>query len=214
MAIACLGFVTFLPLRPDLSLPRFISLISVSTFLPADGEYFRREDFFADDFFADDFLADDFLADDFLAEGFFAEDFFAPVLRRLLLFFAEVLFRVLLDLFFAAFFVAIHILPENQMSSGFETVVWRSLKSDLLGDCARLFRLSGITPLAHRGGRCGREFHPEEIRFISRASATTVENYTTRRTPGMRTSGSAMNQQAMQESIPVTPNFSMAGATQ
>lgn len=52
MAIACFGFVTFLPFRPDLSLPVFISLISVSTFLPAEGEYFRREDFFDDDFFA------------------------------------------------------------------------------------------------------------------------------------------------------------------
>jgi hypothetical protein len=47
MAMACFGFVTFLPLRPDLSLPRFISRISVSTFFPADGEYFRREVFFA-----------------------------------------------------------------------------------------------------------------------------------------------------------------------
>jgi hypothetical protein len=98
IAIACLGFVTFLPLRPDLSLPCFISFISVSTFLPADGEYLRRDDFFAEDF----------LVVDFLAEDFFAEDFLALVLRLLLLlFFAEVLLRVLLDLFFAAFFVAI-----------------------------------------------------------------------------------------------------------
>ncbi len=101
MAIACLGFVTFLPLRPDLSLPFFISLISVSTFLPAEGEYFRPEDFFAGDF---------------LVEDFFADDFLALVLFLVLLFFDdELLFLVLLDLFFAAFFVAIFILLENQM---------------------------------------------------------------------------------------------------
>ena len=41
MAMACLGLVTFLPLRPDLSLPCFIARISVSTFLLADGEYLR-----------------------------------------------------------------------------------------------------------------------------------------------------------------------------
>jgi len=46
MAMACFGFVTFFPLRPDLSLPRFISRISVSTFLPAEGEYLRSELFF------------------------------------------------------------------------------------------------------------------------------------------------------------------------
>jgi hypothetical protein len=45
--------LTVAPLRPDLSLPFFISRISVSTFLPAEGEYFRPEDFFlGDDFFA------------------------------------------------------------------------------------------------------------------------------------------------------------------
>jgi len=104
MAIACLGFVTFLPLRPDLSLPRFISCISVSTFLPAEGEYFRPEDFFEDDFLDEDFLV--------------------LVLRRELLFFAlelrreellEVLLRPLLDFFFEAFLVAMPILLENQM---------------------------------------------------------------------------------------------------
>lgn len=115
MAIACLGFVTFLPLRPDFSLPFFISLISVSTFLPAEGEYLRPEDFFDEDFFEDVFLGDVFLAD----------DFFALVLRRELLFLVlflllvprrdELLFLVLLDLFFAAFFVAMRILLENQM---------------------------------------------------------------------------------------------------
>jgi hypothetical protein len=45
MAIACFGFVTFLPLRPDLRVPRFISFISVSTFLLAEGEYFWPEVF-------------------------------------------------------------------------------------------------------------------------------------------------------------------------
>jgi hypothetical protein len=54
--MACFGFVTFLPLRPDLSLPRFISRISVSTFLPADGEYLRRDDFLAVDFWELDFF--------------------------------------------------------------------------------------------------------------------------------------------------------------
>ena len=53
IAIACFGLVTFLPLRPLFSLPRFISRISVSTCLPALGEYLRPdEDFFEDDFFA------------------------------------------------------------------------------------------------------------------------------------------------------------------
>jgi hypothetical protein len=53
IAIACFGFVTFLPLRPLFNLPRFISRISVSTCLPAEGLYFRV-DFFAL-FFAGDF---------------------------------------------------------------------------------------------------------------------------------------------------------------
>jgi hypothetical protein len=51
IAIACFGLVTFLPLRPDLSLPDFISLISVSTFLPAEGEYFLAEDLLEAAFF-------------------------------------------------------------------------------------------------------------------------------------------------------------------
>ena len=106
-----MGFVTFLPLRPDFSLPFFISLISVSTFLPAEGEYFRPEDFFA--------------------EVLFAEDFFVLLLRRELLFFVlaprrdEEPFFARVDFFFAAFFVAMLILLENQMFSGFESVVWR-----------------------------------------------------------------------------------------
>lgn len=128
MAIACLGFVTFLPLRPDFSLPFFISLISVSTLLPAAGEYFRPEDFFADDFRVEDFFADAlFLLVLFRAEVvlrallFFTEE---RVLRVLLFLVAELLFRVLPDLFFAAFFVAIDILLENQMLVRFESVVW------------------------------------------------------------------------------------------
>jgi hypothetical protein len=99
MAMACFGFLTFLPLRPDLSLPFFMAFISVSTLLPAAGEYLRPEDFFA--------------------ELFFEEDFFALLLLRPLLFFAlaprleELLFLALLDFFFAAFFVAITILPRK-----------------------------------------------------------------------------------------------------
>jgi hypothetical protein len=44
IAIACLRLFTFLPLRPLLSLPRFIAFISRSTDLPAFGLYLRRED--------------------------------------------------------------------------------------------------------------------------------------------------------------------------
>src|SRR5215469_2964878 len=99
IAIACLGLVTFFPMRPDLNWPFFISLISVSTFSPAEGEYLRPEDLFAEDFFAD-------------------------VVFFLLVFFAEELFFLgPLDLFFAAFFVAIRILLEIQMFSRFESVV-------------------------------------------------------------------------------------------
>ena len=42
--MACFRLVTFLPERPDLSLPRFISCIARSTFLPALAPYFS--DFF------------------------------------------------------------------------------------------------------------------------------------------------------------------------
>lgn len=91
MAIACLGLVTFFPLRPDFSLPCFISRISRSTALPAAGLYLRvlddffdalffEELFFAEeDFFAEDFLDDvDFLVDEdfFAGEDFFLELFF------------------------------------------------------------------------------------------------------------------------------------------
>jgi hypothetical protein len=46
MAMACFGFVTFFPLRPDFSLPRLNSCISRSTVFEALGLYFRLEDFF------------------------------------------------------------------------------------------------------------------------------------------------------------------------
>ena len=42
IAIACFGFVTFLLLRPDLRVPRFISFISVSTCFEAPGLYLRE----------------------------------------------------------------------------------------------------------------------------------------------------------------------------
>jgi hypothetical protein len=71
MAIACLRLVTFLPLRPDLSFPFFISFISVSTFFPEDGEYLRLEDFFEADFFVllDFFFAAFLVAVDSLLEN-------------------------------------------------------------------------------------------------------------------------------------------------
>src|ERR1035437_8171636 len=61
MAMACFGFVTFLPLLPLFSLPCFIAFISRSTLLPAAGLYFRVECFFAL-FFAEVFFADFFAA--------------------------------------------------------------------------------------------------------------------------------------------------------
>jgi hypothetical protein len=62
MATACLRLVTFLPLRPLFSLPRFISCISCFTCLPAAGPYFLLEDFLLlEDFFAP-FLELDFFA--------------------------------------------------------------------------------------------------------------------------------------------------------
>src|ERR1035437_3134494 len=50
IAMACFLLVTFLPL-PDLSVPSFLSFISVSTLLPAAGEYFRADDFLPAGFF-------------------------------------------------------------------------------------------------------------------------------------------------------------------
>ena len=46
MAIACLRLVTFFPLRPLLSVPRFSSCMARSTFLPAAELYFLPDDFF------------------------------------------------------------------------------------------------------------------------------------------------------------------------
>ena len=121
MAMACLRLVTFLPLRPDFSFPRFISFISRSTFLPADGEYLRPDDFF----FELDFLEDDFLADE-LRVLFLA---LLPREERLeLLLRDEPLLRderdldplrleLLLDFFRVAFLVAITILLGGQMAS-------------------------------------------------------------------------------------------------
>ena len=86
MAMACLRLVTFLPLRPDFSLPRFISRISRSTFLPADGEYLRLEEDFFDPLLrgallrALDFFAELFFAALFFAEDFLVLDFFLAVL--------------------------------------------------------------------------------------------------------------------------------------
>jgi hypothetical protein len=61
IATACLRLVTFFPLRPLFSVPRFISCISFFTCLPAAEPYFLLEDFLAPflelDFFALFFVA-------------------------------------------------------------------------------------------------------------------------------------------------------------
>jgi hypothetical protein len=138
--MACLGFVTFLPLRPDFSLPCFIARISRSTSLPAEGEYLRPEDFFDPDLLELDF---------FDAEPrvlFFAllprEERLELLLRELLevplrdlrpaLLREEVprverereppLPELLLDFFLAAFFVAITILLRGQMACSLRQV--------------------------------------------------------------------------------------------
>src|SRR5579863_8418381 len=54
--MACFRLVTFLPLRPDFSLPCFIARISLSTSAPEEGEYLRPDDFLELDFFAADFF--------------------------------------------------------------------------------------------------------------------------------------------------------------
>jgi hypothetical protein len=114
MAMACLGLVTFLPLRPDFNLPCFISRISRSTFLPADGEYFRVEDFF----FEVDFLELVFVEDDALvllrALPLRERELLEPLVREL--------FRELVDFFRVAFLVAITILLERQMRSSLRQV--------------------------------------------------------------------------------------------
>lgn len=128
MAIACFGFVTFLPLRPDFSFPCFISRISLSTFLLADGEYLRPEDFF-------DLDEDDFLVDE-LRVLFFAV---LPREERFELLLRDERFErlredrdadpprpeLLLDFFFVAFLVAITILLAGQMASSLGQVACR-----------------------------------------------------------------------------------------
>ena len=90
--MACFGSVTFLPLRPDLSFPSFIALISRSTDFEAFGLYFRPlEAFFELDFFAALFFAALFFA----AVFFEAELFFALLLFFTLLFFELVFFELL-----------------------------------------------------------------------------------------------------------------------
>lgn len=84
MAMACLRLVTFLPLRPLLSLPWFMAFISRSTSLPTDGLYLRVVFFAA-----------------FLAGAFFDAVFFVA-------FFAEAFFA---DFFVADFFLVAMVLP-------------------------------------------------------------------------------------------------------
>lgn len=90
MAMACFGFVTFLPLLPLFSLPRLNSCISRSTLFCALGLYLRPR---LDDFFLDE------LPEDFEPDGLRWE-------RLELLFFADAELRGerddLLPLFFAA----------------------------------------------------------------------------------------------------------------
>jgi hypothetical protein len=100
MAMACFGLVTFLPLRPDFSLPCFMARISLSTSLPAEGEYLRPDDFLAADFFEVDFLA-------------------AEV--------RELFFELPADFFLVAFLVAITILLGGQMASRSGQVVYGSM---------------------------------------------------------------------------------------
>jgi hypothetical protein len=88
IAIACFLLFTFLPL-PLFNLPLLNALISLSIFLPADGEYFRDEDFFLTEelFFAADFLPvdedflveEDFLREDVLEDSLADADFFLRV---------------------------------------------------------------------------------------------------------------------------------------
>jgi hypothetical protein len=123
MAMACFLLVTFLPLRPDLSVPFFLAFISLSTLLPAAGEYFR----------VDDFLADVFLV---VLPVFFAEvAFFLPLLFFTLLFFAET------DFFFAAFLVAM-----SSSSSEIRCMSGERQLSDFQGTCWRLSFHTRIAP--------------------------------------------------------------------
>jgi hypothetical protein len=132
--MACLGFVTFFPLRPLFSLPSFISFISRSTLLLAAGPYLRPELlFFADDFLLELFFAglffvelfllavfllDDFLLADFLVVDFLLADFFVPDF---------LLDDFLVPDFFAAdFLVAIRILPVfESLKSASQVASWK-----------------------------------------------------------------------------------------
>jgi hypothetical protein len=81
IAIACFRLVTFLRERPERSVPRFISRIARSTFLPAFFPYFRRafrrpplrREVLRDELLReDDFRDDDFRDDDDLRFRFLA----------------------------------------------------------------------------------------------------------------------------------------------
>ena len=141
MAMACFGLVTFFPLRPIFNLPSFISCISLSTFLPAEGEYLRPEDFFERELLEVDFLADDprvlffapLLREERLEDPLREERLELPLRDERLLPLLrdererdplpfDLLLDPLLDLellpdfFFAAFLVAITILLGSQMA--------------------------------------------------------------------------------------------------
>jgi hypothetical protein len=111
--MACLGFVTFLPLRPLCSLPRLNSCISRFTSSPALGLYFLPE-LLLEVFFEVDFFDEAFFDAVFFDADFLLVLFFAGALRLLL---DEVFFEAdflsedfLLD-FFAAFLVAMDLPP-------------------------------------------------------------------------------------------------------
>ena len=131
--MACFGFVTFFPLRPDFSLPCFMARISRSTSWPAEGEYLRPEDFFELDLLELDFFEAEprvlFFAalPRVLFLALLPRVLFLVLLRRVL-FFAlllrvpreerdDPLFERLLDFFLAAFLVAITILLGGQMGA-------------------------------------------------------------------------------------------------
>lgn len=117
MAMACLGLVTFLPLRPDFSLPCFMARISRSTSLPAEGEYLRPEDFLDPDLPELDFFEAELRV---LLLALLPRVLFFPLVLREE---REVpLLELLLDFFLDAFFVAITILLECQMASSLEQV--------------------------------------------------------------------------------------------
>jgi len=136
MAIACFGLVTFLPLRPDFNLPRFIACISRCTSFPAEGEYLRLDDFFELDLRELDFFAEE------PRVLFFAlllcVLFLALVREDRLELPREELLLELLDFFLAAFFVAITILLGGQMAGGLGQVACRNARK-VASRCAREF---------------------------------------------------------------------------